>query len=405
MKKMILGITTLLLISLSLSAQEVVIAKKNDKDTANKPLMVIDGVISVNTNMNELSPNDIQSVSVLKGNNASKKYGDQGVNGVIEITTKKAPKVIKVDTSINMTVLVDGDNVTINGVPVDKNDPRIMRRGRVMIAKGKRNGETVTIKGDSVTVTNIDIAAIDEDAVDMMAPPPPPPPMNKAFLGVMTEVAVQEKGAVIKTVSEESPAKKAGLKENDIITKINNQTIDGPKSLYEAVGQYQPDEKITITITRAGKEKKINATLAKNKAQEENNVFYFNAPDGNIPNIMRRGFKIEPDANFEMPSMPGLNGIINSMNRKPKMGISIEDLETGAGVKIKNVTSGSPAEKAGLKVNDIITKLNDKKIKEVTDLKWEYLQEGQTLKFTIQRNGEQKNIEVKIPRKLKTADL
>ena len=74
-------------------------------------------------------------------------------------------------------------------------------------------------------------------------------------------------------------------------------------------------------------------------------------------------------------------------------------------MKIKTVTPSSPAEKAGLKVNDIVTKLDDKKIKEVTDLKWEYLQEGQTLKFTIQRNGEQKNIEVKIPKKLKTADL
>lgn len=397
MKKMILGITTLLFLSFSLYAQEVVIAKKNDKDTTNKPLMVIDGVISVNTNMNELSPNDIQSVSVLKGNNASKKYGNQGVNGVIEITTKKAPKSIKVDTSINMTVLVDGDHVTINGVPVDKNDPRIRKRGRMIISKGNALNP---IQDSAADPTN-SLAPLDNLESIFV----PSPASNKAFLGVVTEVADQEKGAVIKTVSDDSPAKKAGLKENDIITKINNQTIDGPKSLYEAVGQYQPDEKITITIIREGKEKKINATLAKNKAQEENNVFYFNAPNGNMPNIMRRGFKIEPDANFEMPSMPGLNGIINNMNRKPKMGISIEDLETGEGVKIKNVTSGSPAEKAGLKVNDIIIKLDDKNIKEVSDLKWEYLQEGQTFKFTIQRNGEQKSIEVKIPKKLKTADL
>jgi serine protease Do len=93
------------------------------------------------------------------------------------------------------------------------------------------------------------------------------------------------------------------------------------------------------------------------------------------------------------------------MDKKPKLGISIEDLETGEGVKIKSVTTASPAEKAGLKVNDIITKMDDKVVKEVADLKWEYLKEGQNLKFTILRNGEQKSIEVKIPKKLKTADL
>jgi S1-C subfamily serine protease len=49
--------------------------------------------------------------------------------------------------------------------------------------------------------------------------------------------------------------------------------------------------------------------------------------------------------------------------------------------------------------------MDDKVVKEVADLKWEYLKEGQNLKFTILRNGEQKSIEVKIPKKLKTADL
>jgi serine protease Do len=397
MKKTIVGITALLFIGTSLFAQEVVIIKKTTKDTVNKPLMVIDGVITDNTNMDDMSPADIASVSVLKGQNATSKYGDKGRNGVVEIISKKAPKVVKIDTSINMTVMVDGDNVTINGVPVDKNDPRISKKGRIIISKGNAFKPNENGTADS-TKASIEF----ENYEDMFVPATA---SNKAFLGVITEVADQEKGAVIKTVSDDSPAKKAGLKENDIITKINDQTIDGPKSLYDAVGKYQPDEKITISIKREGKEKKINATLAKNKAQEENNVLFFNSPNGNMPNIMRRGFQFVPDQNFEMPTLPGLNGIINSMDKKPKLGISIEDLETGEGVKIKSVTTASPAEKAGLKVNDIITKMDDKVVKEVADLKWEYLKEGQNLKFTILRNGEQKSIEVKIPKKLKTADL
>ncbi|MEN9382216.1 MAG: hypothetical protein RI940_1097, partial [Bacteroidota bacterium] len=90
---------------------------------------------------------------------------------------------------------------------------------------------------------------------------------------------------------------------------------------------------------------------------------------------------------------------------KPKLGISVEDIEASEGVKIKSVTTGSPAEKAGLKTNDVIIQFDENKVTDVNDLKWNYLQEGQVLKFTIQRNGEKKKIEVKIPKKLKSADL
>jgi bla regulator protein BlaR1 len=36
-----------------------------------------------------LNPDDIESVNVLKGDAAIKKYGEKAKNGVIEITTKK----------------------------------------------------------------------------------------------------------------------------------------------------------------------------------------------------------------------------------------------------------------------------------------------------------------------------
>ena len=67
--------------------------------------------------------------------------------------------------------------------------------------------------------------------------------------------------------------------------------------------------------------------------------------------------------------------------------------------------SKNKVEKAGLKSNDIITEFDENKVTDVNDLKWNYLQEGQVLKFTVLRNGEKKKIEVKIPKKLKSADL
>jgi serine protease Do len=405
MKKIVLGIVLLLMVQLTVNAQEVVVINKNSKDTT-QPLIVIDGVITPQAKMNDISPNEIRSMSVLKGTNATNKYGAKGENGVIEVITKQKAKTGKMDSVVNMTVVVDGDHVTINGVPADKNDPRITRRSKVMITKGNKPGETITVKGDSVTVSNIDVFEIDEDAEDMMAPPPPPPaPMNAAFLGVITESV--EKGAMINSVSENSPAQKAGLKEDDIITKVNDKKIDGPNALYEVVGEFKPDDKINITYLREGKEKKTTAVLEKNKTITNKNTEIFISPNGNMPNMLRRGFRINPNQNFnfEMPDLPNLDGLTGNFNKKPKLGISIEDLESGEGVKVTSVNEASPADKAGFKANDIIVQFDDKKVADVNDLKWEYLSEGQTLKFTVKRGNEKKNIEVKIPKKLKTANL
>jgi len=52
-------------------------------------LYVIDGKEMESGSMKDIDPNMIKSINVLKGENAAKKYGEKGKNGVIEITTKK----------------------------------------------------------------------------------------------------------------------------------------------------------------------------------------------------------------------------------------------------------------------------------------------------------------------------
>jgi hypothetical protein len=54
-----------------------------------KPLIVIDGVITSDIDLNQINPNNIQSINVLKGEKAAEKYAEKGANGVIEIITKK----------------------------------------------------------------------------------------------------------------------------------------------------------------------------------------------------------------------------------------------------------------------------------------------------------------------------
>ncbi|WP_164847885.1 M56 family metallopeptidase [Sandaracinomonas limnophila] len=55
----------------------------------NNPLIVVDGNIMVDLDINKLSPDKIESINVLKGEKAIEKYAQKGSNGVIEIKTKK----------------------------------------------------------------------------------------------------------------------------------------------------------------------------------------------------------------------------------------------------------------------------------------------------------------------------
>jgi hypothetical protein len=55
----------------------------------NQPMVVIDGVVSEKEKFKKINPDDIKTVSVFKDDYATKKYGDKGKNGVIEVTTYK----------------------------------------------------------------------------------------------------------------------------------------------------------------------------------------------------------------------------------------------------------------------------------------------------------------------------
>lgn len=66
------------------------VQKSTEKTELPKDLLyIIDGKEMVSGSMNDVDPNTIKSINVLKGENAIKKYGEKGKNGVIEITTKK----------------------------------------------------------------------------------------------------------------------------------------------------------------------------------------------------------------------------------------------------------------------------------------------------------------------------
>ncbi len=417
----------------------VVVVKGNKKDTSimvkgETPLYIVDG--KEIKNVNDISPNDIEKIDVLKGASAKALYGKKGEKGVVVITTKKknntsadkedkALKEVTVKvltkegksiknnkedkkengelTEERVNVLIDGDKIIINGEEVAEDDPRINGQGKNrvilkrMIAPDKNSQGNKLIEGKPLDMNIDDVLAFATPAQN-----------NAAFLGVLSED--NELGAKINEVSKGSPAEKAGLKKDDIITNVNDTKITGPKDLYDAIGKYKPSEKVQISILKDGAKTKLTVELAKNVPQS----FSYTTPNGGmtiepnwVPNAPRgRGNNGMQRFGFELPQMPELNNIFGNIE-KPKLGISVEDVEENEGVKISSVSENSPAAKAGLKEDDIITDVNDKKVKDVDGIKpiIKGATEGTVFKFNITRNGKKTVIEVKIPKKLKTADL
>jgi serine protease Do len=216
---------------------------------------------------------------------------------------------------------------------------------------------------------------------------------NRAMLGVTTEG--NDKGAEIESVTKESAAEKAGLKKGDIITKIGDRKIESTDDVTEAVRGHKPGDKVAITYLRDGKTQTANAELTKWKGVRMNT---------------------STGMAMELPPMADLNQRFKEMMPmeaygyaagRPKLGLSIQDTEDGVGVKVLDVDDESVAAKAGIKEGDIILGIDDTDVKGTDDVlrAMRATREKSTYKFKVKRGNSTQTIEVKIPRKLKTADL
>ncbi|HET9280119.1 MAG TPA: PDZ domain-containing protein [Flavitalea sp.] len=208
---------------------------------------------------------------------------------------------------------------------------------------------------------------------------------DRPFLGIVTDEV--DGGARITAVTSNSAAEKAGLKKGDIITRINDQSVDSHSDVTKVIGKMKPDDKVTITYKRDGKESKATATLGKRSS-----------PTVYAPGDHDFNFDFDHDGQFDR---------VFSYGGRPRLGIKAQDTEDGKGVKVIDVDEGSAADKAGIKENDIITEFEGKAVNSADALAQasREAKDKTSLKVKLNRAGSSKTLEVKIPKKLKTANL
>lgn len=301
-----------------------------------------------------------------------------GLTATAQTTEKeKADKDSKEKISKKLSIVIDGDKVTINGKDVKDMSPDEMEKlgdlDMLKLSPGLRM--MIPGRGGANFFKLDDLRRGGKE---------------RALLGVMSEK--HEKGAKITSVTKESAAAKAGLQKDDIITKVDDASIDDSESLYEAIGKYKPEDKVTIHYLRDGQAKTATATLGKTMEMG----FDFDFDDN-----------FNHDFNFKMPGTGMPRVLLDKIATKPRLGMAIEDTEDSKGVKVTDVDDETPAYKAGVKKEDIITSINGKAVSSVDEIReaLKNLKEGDTVKAGITRAGKAQTIDIKLPKKLKTADL
>ena len=147
--------------------------------------------------------------------------------------------------------------------------------------------------------------------------------LKKAF-GLDTD-----KGVLVSSVVEGSPAEEAGIKPGDVILKIDGKEIENSLELRTKIASSSPGTKVTITLLRDGKKKKVDVILGEMEHEE-------------IAENKTSGEKL---------------GLVVE-NITSKIARSLDIPEGTEGVVVTDVEPGSRAEDAGLQKGDIIKEVN-----------------------------------------------
>jgi len=172
--------------------------------------------------------------------------------------------------------------------------------------------------------------------------------VQRAFLGVSIrdiDAKLQDEkglkvsqGVYVAGLTDGGAAETAGLREGDIISKINDAHIKSTPELQEQISRYRPGEEVKVTVNRDGDMKEL-AMVLKNKNGETG--------------IIKR-------ASEKSLSMLGASFESISTNEMKKLRIE-------NGIKVIKLSSGKLAN-SGIKEGFIITSIDKKPVTSVDDL-------------------------------------
>ncbi|HEV8378703.1 MAG TPA: PDZ domain-containing protein, partial [Tepidisphaeraceae bacterium] len=175
------------------------------------------------------------------------------------------------------------------------------------------------------------------------------PPRSGASVYMDISAEDAEGGVRVTGIRENGPSAKAGLLVDDLIQTVNDERITSREKLEEVFREHKIGDKLRLKVLRGLNQLEIIVTLDRRPETSSVNVY---------------------------------------------LGLSGEDSEEGA--KVTSVIPEGPAEKAGLRADDIVQSINDKPVTSYNQLLEEVRSRnaGDKVKIKITREGQSQEIEV-----------
>lgn len=202
-----------------------------------------------------------------------------------------------------------------------------------------------------------------------------------------------ERGVLITEVQEESPAAKAGLKENDVVTDFNGQRVEGAMQFTRMVRETPAGRSAQLAIWRDGRSQTLTVVV------------------GSLESIIQSRVRVVTPRMREMPRfdfrMPEMGGFFMS-SRTPLLGIQAEDVRgqfgeflgapEGEGVLVREVREDSPAAKAGMRAGDVIVEAAGQRVRTLGELRSALREkrEEKTVALKVYRRGQPVTLNLEI---------
>jgi S1-C subfamily serine protease len=186
----------------------------------------------------------------------------------------------------------------------------------------------------------------------------------------------EARGAEIIMVDHDAPAGKAGLREHDVLLRINGQVLEGEEQTRRILRESPPGTTIVLLLSRDGQQMTVTTQTA-NREEVERNAWErhmtvpappplpFNAIGGDFP----------VGADSVAPTLPGNNFIGPTLLMNPSytgavletMSAQLAEFFGGAGLLVRSVETNSPAAAAGLHAGDVVVRVNARSVTSGSD--------------------------------------
>jgi serine protease Do len=228
--------------------------------------------------------------------------------------------------------------------------------------------------------------------------------IGSAYLGVSLDEVTkdemarlklpEERGALVRSVEEGSPAQKGGLKADDVIVRFQGESVHTGRQLARLVREQPAGRTVAIEVVRGGATQRVQATLEERKgAQPE---WRFEMPD------------LKPPLPPQAPNAPLMQKFFWGEGGPRRLGIEYQEigdqlakyfkLAGDRGVLVSRVEEDGPAGKAGIKAGDVVLKIEGRSVRDGGDLRDELrkAEPGSEVSVTVQRDGKPVDFKIKL---------